>query len=119
MAERYESFDGGSGRGGGFVTGLFTGVFLGVGLGLLFAPKAGSTLRNELLDQASDIADQASQGYRRASDSVGQWAERGRDAYNKAGEALAGAGREAYNKASDAGREAYNKAGESVAGAQP
>jgi len=72
--------------GGSFVIGLLTGTVLGAGLGMLFAPKSGSELRSKLSDQAGNIANTASEGYRRASESAGQWAERGRHMYNKASE---------------------------------
>ena len=73
MADGYDNFDRSfdyhEGGGGSFVMGLLTGTVLGAGLGMLFAPRAGSELRNR-------ISEQASEGYRRASESAGQWAER-------------------------------------------
>src|SRR5438128_4456811 len=94
MAEGYDGFDKSleyrqGGGGGSFVMGLLTGTVLGAGLGMLFAPKAGSELRDQISDQAGNIANQASEGYRKASESAGQWAEKGRDVYNKASEAVA------------------------------
>ena len=50
--------------GGSFVMGLLTGAVLGVGLGMLFAPKAGSKLRNQLSEQAGALANQARECYR-------------------------------------------------------
>jgi gas vesicle protein len=69
--------------------GLLTGTVLGAGLGMLFAPRAGAELRSQLSEQAGNMANQASEGYRRASESAGQWAEKGREVYNKASEAVA------------------------------
>jgi len=92
MADGFDRFDQEmrqEGGGGSFVMGLLTGTVLGAGLGMLFAPKAGAELRSKLSDQAGNIANTASEGYRRASESAGQWAERGRDIYNKASEAVA------------------------------
>ena len=92
MADGFDRFDQEmrqEGGGGSFVMGLLTGTVLGAGLGMLFAPKAGAELRSKLTDQAGNIANTASEGYRRASESAGQWAERGRDIYNKASEAVA------------------------------
>ena len=93
MADGYDGFDKSleyrEGGGGSFVLGLLTGTVLGAGLGMLFAPKAGSELRNQISEQAGNIANQASEGYRKASESAGQWAEKGRDVYNKASEAVA------------------------------
>src|SRR5689334_19802399 len=92
MADGFDRFDQEmrqEGGGGSFVMGLLTGTVLGAGLGMLFAPKAGAELRSKLSDQAGNLANTASEGYRRASESAGQWAERGRDIYNKASEAVA------------------------------
>jgi len=88
MADGYDRFDNEGGGGGSFVMGLLTGTVLGAGLGMLFAPKAGSELRNQISEQAGSLANTASEGYRRAQESAGEWAERGRDAYGKAREAV-------------------------------
>ena len=48
MADGYDRFDNEGNGGGSFVMGLLTGTVLGAGLGILFAPKAGSELRNQL-----------------------------------------------------------------------
>src|SRR2546421_5609793 len=95
MADGYDRFDNEGGGGGSFVLGLLTGTVLGAGLGMLFAPKSGSELRSQLSERAGDVANQASEGYRRASQSAGQWAEKGREAYNKASEAVAKGAKEA------------------------
>src|SRR5688500_20373455 len=86
--DRYDREEQESG-GGSVVVGLLTGTVLGAGLGMLFAPKAGSELRNQLSEQAGSLGNTASEGYRKASESAGQWAERGREMYNKASEAVA------------------------------
>jgi gas vesicle protein len=91
MSDGYDRFDNDTGSGSSFVMGLLTGTVLGAGLGMLFAPKAGSELRNQISEQAGNLANQASEGYRRASETAGEWAEKGRDMYNKA-----------YDKARDA-----------------
>jgi gas vesicle protein len=88
MADGYDRFDNEGGGGGSFVMGLLTGTVLGAGLGMLFAPKSGSELRNQISEQAGSLANTASEGYRRAHESAGEWAERGRDAYGKAREAV-------------------------------
>ena len=58
MADGYDRFDNRTrgGGGGSFVMGLLTGTVLGAGLGMLFAPKAGSELRNQLSEQAGNLA---------------------------------------------------------------
>jgi gas vesicle protein len=99
MADGYDRFDNNEGGGGGsFVMGLLTGTVLGAGLGMLFAPKAGSELRGQISDQAGALANQAQEGYRKATESAGQWAEKGKEA---AGE-WAERGKDVYGKAKDA-----------------
>ena len=88
MADGYDRFDNEGGGGGSFVMGLLTGTVLGAGLGMLFAPKAGSELRSQVAEQAGNLANTASEGYRRASEAAGGWAEKGRDAYDKARDAV-------------------------------
>jgi len=99
MADGYDGFDKSleyrEGGGGSFVLGLLTGTVLGAGLGMLFAPKAGSELRSQLSEQAGNVANQASEGYRRASETAGQWAEKGKDVYSKASDAVTKGAQEA------------------------
>jgi gas vesicle protein len=99
--DRYDQEMRQEGGGGSFVIGLLTGTVLGAGLGMLFAPKAGAELRSKLSEQAGNVANTASEGYRRASESAGQWAERGREIYNKASEAVAKGADEAQQFARD------------------
>ncbi len=94
MADGYDRFENEGGGGGSFVMGLLTGTVLGAGLGMLFAPKAGSELRNQIAEQAGNLANTASDGYRKATEQAGQWADRGRD---MAGQ-LADRGKDAYGK---------------------
>jgi len=89
MADGYDRFENEGGGGGSFVMGLLTGTVLGAGLGMLFAPKSGSELRNQLSEQAGNLANTASEGYRRAQETAGEWAERGRGMYDKARDAVA------------------------------
>ena len=95
MADGYDRFDNEGGGGGSFVMGLLTGTVLGAGLGMLFAPKAGSELRNQLSEQAGTLANSASEGVRRAQETAGQWAERGREVYDKAKDAVSRGSEEA------------------------
>src|SRR5690242_21574567 len=88
MADGYDRFDNEGGGGGSFVMGLLTGTVLGAGLGMLFAPKSGSELRNQISEQAGNLANNASEGYRRASETAGEWADRGRQMYDKAKDAV-------------------------------
>src|SRR5215470_2413119 len=84
MADGYDRYENEGGNGSSFVMGLLTGTVLGAGLGMLFAPKSGSELRNQISEQAGNLANTASEGYRRATETAGEWAEKGRDMYGKA-----------------------------------
>jgi len=88
MADGYDRFDNEGGGGGSFVMGLLTGTVLGAGLGILFAPKSGSELRGQISEQAGNIANVASDRYRKVSEAAGDLADRGRDAYQKARDAV-------------------------------
>src|SRR5580765_3728253 len=89
MADGYDRFENEGNGGGSFVMGLLTGTVPGAGLGMLFAPKAGSELRNQLTEQAGNLANQAQDGIRKVTENAGDWADRGRDIYGKAKDAVA------------------------------
>src|SRR5215470_1968861 len=91
MADGYDRFENEGSGGGSFVMGLLTGTVLGAGLGILFAPKSGSELRSQISEQATNLANTASDQYRRASEAAGDLADKGREK-----------GREIYGKAKDA-----------------
>jgi hypothetical protein len=78
--DRLEREDGGS----SFLMGLLAGTVLGAGLGMLFAPKTGSELRNQLGEQAGRIRTTAADGYTQATEKVSQIVDRGREAYERA-----------------------------------
>src|SRR5580765_1615512 len=84
----YDRFANEGNGGGSFVMGLLTGTVLGAGLGLLFAPKAGSEMRNQLSEQASQLANTAAEGRRRASETAGDLANLGREMYGRARDAV-------------------------------
>ncbi len=103
MADGYDRLDRNEG-GGSFVMGLLTGTVLGVGLGTLFAPKAGSELRNQLSEQAGTLANQAQEGYRKATANAGQWAEKGKEAagdWAERGKDMYGKTREAVSRGAE------------------
>src|SRR3982751_2424416 len=102
MADGYDRFENESGGGGSFVMGLLTGTVLGAGLGMLFAPKAGSDLRNQLSEQAGNLANTASEGYRRATEAAGDWADRSREVYDKTRDAVTRGAEEAQRYVRDA-----------------
>jgi len=78
--DRLEREDGG----GSFLMGLLAGTVLGAGLGMLFAPKAGSDLRNQLNEQAGKLKATANDTYQQATDKVSQIVDKGKDAYDRA-----------------------------------
>jgi gas vesicle protein len=112
MANGYDRFDNNEGSGGSFIVGLLAGTVLGAGLGMLFAPKPGSELRGQLSDQANTLANQASEGYRRASETAGFWAEKGKGAYDKARSAVSRGADEAQRYAQEASESMSSAAGD-------
>ena len=71
MAYEYDRLEREEG-GGSFLMGLLAGTVLGAGLGMLFAPKAGSELRNQLGEQAGRLRTTAADGYQQATEKVSQ-----------------------------------------------
>ena len=64
--------------GGGFVFGLLCGAALGAAIGLMFAPKAGSELRQTLYDSTGDIRKKATDAYGQATQTVNDYVAKGR-----------------------------------------
>ena len=83
MAYEYDRLEREEG-GGSFLMGLLAGTVLGAGLGMLFAPKPGSELRNQLSEQAGRLRSTATDTYQQATDKVSQIVDRGREAYDRA-----------------------------------
>jgi gas vesicle protein len=83
MAYEYDRFEREEGS-GAFLMGLLAGTVLGAGLGMLFAPRTGLELRSQLSDQAGKLRNTASDAYQQVSDKVTQFAERGREVYDRA-----------------------------------
>lgn len=83
MAYEYDRFEREEGS-GSFLMGLLAGTVLGAGLGMLFAPRAGSELRNQLSEQAGRLRSTANETYHQASEKVSQIVDRGREAYDRA-----------------------------------
>ncbi len=75
-------------QGGSFLMGLLAGTVLGAGLGMLFAPKSGTELRNQLSESAERLRTTAGDSYQQASEKVTekvtQIVDRGRDVYDRA-----------------------------------
>lgn len=55
----------------GFATGILTGAMVGAGLALLFAPKAGSALREDIRESAGSLRDAIARQYREIADRAG------------------------------------------------
>jgi gas vesicle protein len=108
MADSFDRYDNESSGGGGFMMGLLTGTVLGAGLGMLLAPKAGSELRGALGEQARTLGNAASEQYKRASETAGTWAERGREMVDKARDAVSRGADEARSYASGTTGSGYN-----------
>ncbi len=116
MADGYDRYGQEGGDGGSFVMGLLTGTVLGAGLGMLFAPKAGAELRGQLSEQAGNLANTASEGYKKASEAASEGykkaSEVASEGYKKASEAAsdwAGKGREAGREIYDRTKDAVNR----------
>lgn len=103
-SEIYET----SGNGSGFVMGLITGAAVGAALGLIFAPKRGSELRDDLARSTEGVRRRAAQAYDAVSDTVSDLASKGgslvSDMLNKGEDVLAQG-----QKAMDAGRDVVDQ----------
>ena len=115
MAGGSDRFDNNQGGRGSFVIGLLTGAGLGVGLGMLFAPKVGSELRNQLSEQAGTLANRAQEAYRKATENASQWAENGKKAAGKWAER----GKKVVSRGADEAQEYVRDAAGTVTGATP
>jgi gas vesicle protein len=112
MADSYDRYEN-EGSGGGFMMGLLTGTVLGAGLGMLLAPKAGSELRGAIGEQARNLGNMASDGYRRASEQAGDLKEKGREFVDKAREAVSRGADEVRSYASGATGSAFGSSASS------
>ena len=118
MEDGYDRFENEGSGGGSFVMGLLTGTVLGAGLGMLFAPKAGSELRNQISEQAGTLASAASDQYQRATEAASNWADRGREVYDKTRDVIAKGADEAQRYVKDAASAAvdWSSSGSPTAG---
>ena len=101
------------GSGTGFLTGLFAGVVIGSGLGLLFAPRKGSELRDQVADSAASVG-------KAVSRTVDDLADRGREVYAGARDVVSRAGDELDRAGSEIDRmaaDAANRVDKGLAGA--
>jgi gas vesicle protein len=87
--------------GSGFLW-FLAGLGIGAAVGILYAPKSGDELRQQLREVAEDGRNSVKERARQARDQAGNWAEKGRDYLNQQKEQI----RSAY----EAGRQAYREA---------
>jgi gas vesicle protein len=94
MSRGYDGADS-LGSGAAFFTGLLAGAVIGSSLGLLFAPRKGSELREQVADSAASVG-------KAVSKTVDELADRGREAYTRARDVVSRAGDEIDRVAADA-----------------
>ncbi len=87
--------------GSGFLW-FLAGLGIGAAVGILYAPKAGDEMRQQLRDVAEDSRDTVKERARQAREQAGTWADKGRDYLNSQKDQI----RSAY----EAGRQAYREA---------
>ena len=81
---------------------FLAGLGIGAAVGILYAPKAGDELRQQLREAAEEGRENVKQRARQAREQAGTWAEKGRDYLNQQKDQI----RSAY----EAGRQAYRDA---------
>jgi gas vesicle protein len=94
MAYEYDRLEREEGS-GSFLMGLLAGTVLGAGLGMLFAPKAGTELRNQLSESAGRLRATANDSYQQATEKVSQATEKVTEKVSQ----IVDRGREAYDRA--------------------
>ena len=91
---------------------FLAGLGIGAAVGILYAPKSGGELRQQLREVAEDGSNTVKERARQAREQAGTWAEKGREYLNQQ--------RDQIRSAVEAGRHAYREAtGEDVEGATP
>src|SRR5215472_7743076 len=86
--------------GGGFLW-FLAGLGIGAVVGILYAPQSGNETREILMAKAEEGRDYMRRRARDARDQAGQWAQRGKEAYN--------AQKDQIRSAVEAGRQAYRE----------
>ena len=81
---------------------FLAGLGIGAAVGILYAPKAGDELRQQLREVAEEGRENVKQRARQAREQAGSWADKGRDYLNQQKDQI----RSAY----EAGRQAYREA---------
>ena len=68
--------------GSGFLW-FLAGLGIGAAVGILYAPKSGDELRQQLRDVADESRDTVRERARQAREQAGSWAEKGREYLNQ------------------------------------
>lgn len=102
-----------SDRNGGGILWFLAGLGIGAVVGILYAPQSGSETREFLMSKAEEGGEYMRKRAAEARDQAGQWAEKGKQAYQSQKEQIRSAveaGRQAYREktSASAGREAEN-----------
>ena len=87
--------------GSGFLW-FLAGLGIGAAVGILYAPKSGDELRQQLREVAEDGRNTVKERARQAREQAGSWADKGRDYLNQQ--------RDQIRSAYEAGRQAYREA---------
>jgi gas vesicle protein len=95
---------------GAFFTGLFAGAVIGAGLGLWFAPKTGAEIREQVSDTARQFGERASKTVNDIADRGREVFDRARDVMNTAGDQINQVANDATKTANTARRGAQNVA---------
>lgn len=88
-------------NGGGGILWFLAGIGIGAAVGILFAPQSGNETREILMAKAEEGRDYVRKRARDARDQAGEWAQRGKEAYN--------AQKDQIRSAVEAGRQAYRE----------
>jgi gas vesicle protein len=65
--------------GSSFMLGMLTGAFMGAGLALLFAPRSGQEMRQQLGEQYRGLADKVGEQAQNWRGTAAEWREQGRE----------------------------------------
>ena len=91
---------------GGFTAGLLCGAAVGAALGLLFAPRAGRELRQDLSATANRLKQRAGETYEQAAGAAADLAAKGRDFVTSTSRDLADASRQVHESYASARNDA-------------
>jgi gas vesicle protein len=95
--------------GGGFLIGLLCGTALGAAIGLMFAPRTGSEIRQQLYDSTEDLRRKASETYGQAAEQVNNVASKARQAARRGKEAFEDARQSAAGQTGNGGTDTFGQ----------